>query len=91
MKKTYTKPLIEIEPYELSASIAANCSNPINLGPGVPGSEEYKQCSTYGDSGFLQSIQPGISLQSNDKPFYSDGAANCDCYHTSGGMGYFTS
>ena len=93
MKKTYTKPLIEIEAYELSGAIAYNCSNVVNVGPGIPGSKEdkYRQCSDFGDSGLL-SLNPGVSLNSTGNvPFYSDGAKNCDCYYTSGGQGYFTS
>ena len=90
MKKTYTKPLIEIEAYELNGAIAYNCGNVITLGPGVPGSEKYTQCEEFKGSGFL-SLTPEISLNSADTPFYSDGAANCDCYYSSGGQGYFTS
>ena len=90
MKKTYTKPLIEIEAYELNGAIAYNCGNVITLGPGVPGSEKYTQCKEFKESGFL-SLTPEIGLNSDDKPFYSDGAANCDCYYSSGGKGYFTS
>ncbi len=90
MKKTYIKPLIEIESYELSGAIAYNCSNVITYGPGIPGSLEYVQCKEFKESGFL-SLTPEIGLNSANKPFYSDGAANCDCYYTSGGQGYFTS
>ena len=91
MKKAYTKPMIEIETYALNASIAANCGNVINLGPGIPGSEEYLQCDSFKDSGFLMNINPEYSINSKVTPFYSDGAKNCDCYYTSGNMGYFTS
>ena len=94
MRKPYAKPMIEIEAYKLSASIAYNCKNIINVGPGIPGApagDEYAQCSDYGDSGFLYSIKPGISLQSNNKPFYEDGLADCDCYYSSGNSGFFTS
>lgn len=91
MKKTYTKPLIEIEAYELSASIAANCGNVVTLGPGIPGSTEYIQCDEFKNSGFM-SLTPEFGVNSTGNvPFYSDGAKNCDCYYTSGGMGYFTS
>lgn len=90
MKKTYIKPLIEIESYELSGAIAYNCSNIITYGPGIPGSSEYVQCDEFKGSGFL-SLTPEIGLNSANKPFYPDGAANCDCYYTSGGKGYFTS
>ena len=91
MKKNYTKPLIEIESYELSGAIAYNCSNIITLGPGIPGSSTYIQCDEFKGTGFL-SLTPEISLNSTGNvPFYSDGAKNCDCYYTSGGKGYFTS
>ena len=94
MKKVYAKPVIEIEAYTLSASIAANCSNVISMGPGVPGVTEgdYAMCDDYYESGFMSIIDPGFSILSDDpKPFYSDGAAECDCYYQSGGMNYFTS
>ena len=93
MRKPYAKPVIEIETYHLSASIAANCSSVINLGPGIPGVQtgEFRQCGDFEDSGFLSFI-PGMSIQSdNHQPFYSTGEAGCDCYYTSGGHGYFTS
>lgn len=91
MKKNYTKPLIEIEEYELSGSIAYNCSNVVTYGPGIPGSKEYIQCKEFSGTGFL-SLTPEISINSTGNvPFYSDGAKNCDCYYSSGGKGYFTS
>lgn len=93
MRKPYAKPVIEIETYHLSASIAANCSSVINVGPGIPGADqtgEFRQCDDFKDSGFLSFI-PGLSVQSANKPFYSTGEAGCDCYYTSGGHGYFTS
>ncbi len=91
MKKTYTKPMIEIESYELSASIASNCGNVISLGPGIPGSDKYVKCDDYYDSGFM-SLIPEFSLNTTgDTPFYSDLSKVCDCYYTSGNKGYFTS
>jgi hypothetical protein len=93
MKKVYTKPVIEIEAYTLSASIAANCSNVISMGPGVPGSTDPEKvmCDDYYDSGFLSITDPGFSIQSTNQPFYSDNSRDCDCYYHSGGTGYFTS
>ena len=93
MRKPYAKPVIEIETYHLSASIAANCSWVINVGPGIPGADqsgEFRQCDDFKDSGFLSFI-PGLSVQSANQPFYSGGETGCDCYYTSGGYGYFTS
>lgn len=94
MKKVYTKPVIEIEAYTLSASIAATCGNVISMGPGISGvtEGEYAMCDDYKESGFLSIIDPGFSIQnSQNQPFYSDGATGCDCYYQSGGFGYFTS
>lgn len=94
MKKVYAKPVIEIEAYTLSASIAANCGNVISMGPGIPGVTEGEKamCDDYYESGFMSIIDPGFSiLNSQNQPFYSDKSAGCDCYYQSGGFGYFTS
>lgn len=90
MKKSYAKPLIEIESYELSASIAQSCVNPINLGPEAPGKDT---CSAFDDSFEVFSFIPGVGIQTaeNGTPFYNDGAAECNCYYSSGGGLYFTS
>lgn len=89
MRKVYMRPTIEIEAYELSASIASNCSSVVTMGP-----EDYSGniCSEFEDSFDVQSYRPGISLFSAGTPFY-DGTTGpvCDCYYTSGGSGYFTS
>jgi hypothetical protein len=90
MKKIYSKPLIEIEAYQLDASIAANCGTVVNQGPEAPGKET---CSDFGDSFVVQSYRPGIGIQSvgGGTPFYNDGSANCDCYYQSGDSVFFTS
>lgn len=89
MKKAYIKPMIEIEAYALSASIASNCGNPVNLGPEAPGKTT---CSDFEDAFEVFSVIPGVGIQATGgTPFYSDGAANCDCYYSSGGGVYFTS
>ena len=90
MKKVYSKPSIEIEVYELNAAIAANCSETVSFGPEAPGKvtcEEFKDAFEV-----VWIAPPGASvLTTGGTPFYSDGAANCDCYYTSGGGVYFTS
>ena len=96
MKKIYSKPSLEIELYEMSADIAANCGDRVNLGPEAPG---YEICSDYsndknpgfgGDDDFeFFSLYTARDL--GGTPFYADGAANCDCYYSSGGGNYFTS
>ncbi|MBQ8856523.1 MAG: hypothetical protein IJ024_00110 [Lachnospiraceae bacterium] len=85
MKKVYSKPLLEIEVYKLNADIAANCASHVSLGPEAPGKtvcDEFKdafEVSSYG------------MRAAGGTPFYEDGAANCDCYYSSGGGLYFTS
>lgn len=89
MKKIYAKPMIEIETYELSASIAASCGSKVSLGPEAPGKTV---CSEFEDAFDMFAFIPGVGIQSTGgTPFYSDGAANCDCYYSSGGGVYFTS
>ena len=90
MRKIYSKPSIEIEVYELSAAIAANCGEKVSFGPEAPGKET---CKEFEDAFEVVSItRPGVSTYAaGNTPFYADGAANCDCYYTSGGGVYFTS
>ena len=89
MKKIYAKPMIEIETYELSASIAASCGSKVSLGPEAPGKTV---CSEFEDAFDMFAFIPGVGIQSTGgTPFYSDGSANCDCYYSSGGGLYFTS
>ena len=90
MKKIYAKPLIEIETYELSASIAASCGSKVSLGPEAPGKTV---CSEFKDAFEVFAFIPSLGIQSTGggTPFYNDGSANCDCYYSSGGGMYFTS
>lgn len=90
MKKPYAKPMIEIEAYELSASIAATCENKISLGPEAPGKNT---CSEFDDAFEVYAVIPGLGIQSvgGGTPFYADGSASCNCYYSSGDSLYFTS
>lgn len=89
MKKAYSKPVIEIEAYELSASIASSCGSKVTLGPEAPGKTT---CEEFKDAFEVFAVIPGVGIQSTGgTPFYSDGSANCDCYYSSGGGLYFTS
>lgn len=85
MKKAYTKPLIEIDAYELNASIAANCGSVITLGPGSPSDE---MCSDW-----VGTFHVGDDLNAinGNTSFYESGLGGCDCYYTASGKGYFTS
>ena len=86
MKKGYVKPMIEIEKYELNASIASNCRTTITIGPGDNNGyacEEFED--SWGDWSTWNARNSQVS-------FYDgvDGPA-CDCYYSLGGEGYFTS
>lgn len=86
MKKIYEKPMIEIETYVLSDAIAS-CGSNVSLGPEAPG---HTVCSEFEDAFEVFSMNPK-ARSTGGTPFYSDGAANCDCYYSSGGGIYFTS
>ena len=93
MKKIYSKPLIEIEDYELNASIASNCGSVITLGPEGIGVDEGSVCQEFKDGYEVHSVIPGLGIQStaNGTPFYEDGSAKCNCYYSSGDGLYFMS
>ena len=86
MKKVYSKPTLEIEVYEMSADVAANCGEVISLGPEAPGKTT---CDEFKDAFEVFSLKTTRATEGT--PFYSDDAANCDCYYSSGGRNYFTS
>ena len=86
MKKVYSKPILEIEVYEMNADIAANCGNRVTLGPEAPGKVT---CDEFKDAFEVFSLYTTRSTAGT--PFYSDNSANCDCYYSSGGSTYFTS
>lgn len=85
MKKVYSKPVLEIEVYEMSANFASTCSETVSLGPEAPGKEV---CEEFKDAFEVYSLK---TTRAGGTPFYSDGAANCDCYYSSGNSMYFTS
>lgn len=92
MRKVYSKPSIEIEVYELNAAIAANCGTRISFGPGAEERPDLEVCKEFEGAFDVVWLNPGASVFSTGHtPFYADGAANCDCYYTSGNNGYFTS
>ena len=83
MKADYKKPVMEIEKYELNASIAANCDRIISLGPGEDLLGK-NACEEFKDDWGVMTLSEGTS-------FYESGSMVCDCYYSSGGQGYFTS
>lgn len=87
MKKVYIAPTVEIERYELNASIASNCGIVVNNGPAVG---NHEQCTVFDDP-FVMSEQSAKSTYSAvyNVQFYED--TNCDCYYTAGDYGYWMS
>lgn len=83
MRKTYFKPMVEIEAYTLEESIAANCGDVVKLGPG--------DFTGYVCKEFDDIFETNIVGFSVNASFYdgTDGPV-CDCYYTAGGS-YFTS
>lgn len=84
MKKAYQKPCMEMELYALDASIASNCNNIMNMGPGSSDGS-HQMCSDWGGMFPNSRIRP----YSAGTSFYEDHV--CSCYYTAGGEGYFTS
>ena len=88
MRKTYMKPMAEIEVYKLDAAIATNCGETVSLGPEAPG---HTTCDEFKDAFEVYSLPGNARAAAAGTPFYADGTANCDCYYSSGGGSYFTS
>lgn len=89
MKKMYTSPVIEIESYNLSDSIAANCETIRNFGPGTPGGT-IEVCTGFTPIPTLPFSAGGNDIMSTS--FYDGNKGPvCDCYYTAGGEGYFSS
>lgn len=89
MKKVYTSPMIEIESYDLSCSIAAACATKPEFGPGVPGG--VSACPGFIEIPELPFDSIGNSIQAQSFYDGTDGNPACDCYYTAGGEGYFSS
>lgn len=88
MKKTYVAPNLEIELYELNASIANNCATVVNMGDYGGGSGE-PACNDYLDLvGKLNPDSPSPWSRPHNVSFWEN---TCDCYTTASGDGYFTS
>lgn len=89
MKKVYHAPELEIEVYQMDASIASNCALVVEMGPEGPGAIEV--CDDYyektGEAKSAKSFSP-YALPHNVQ-FWSE--ESCDCYYSAGGAGCFTS
>lgn len=84
MKKVYEAPKIEVESYELSSSIASNCSTVVSNGPAMG---NHAQCSNYIDPFGMRSARKARAAY--NVQFYED--TNCSCYYSAGDSGYWMS
>lgn len=86
MKKIYEAPALEIETYQLDASIASNCGTVVKMGPEGPGAVEV--CQDYYDkAGEPYPDNSTWSLRHNID-FWTE--LTCDCYYSASGT-FFTS
>lgn len=83
MKKVYEAPEMEIELYELNASIASNCAVVVTMGD-YGGGEGEPACNDY-----LNMVGKAKSVGAAYNVNFWKGT--CDCYTTAGGPGFFTS
>ncbi len=86
MKKIYEAPDLEIETYQLDASIASNCEVVVSMGD-YGGGEGEPACNDYLEMVGLPPITT-YSLRPSNVNFWEN---TCDCYTTAGGAGFFTS
>ena len=78
MKKKYEKPVMKIEVYQLSSSIAA-CTTKVSYGPYIPGyNQESDACSEY----LLNEGEGAAASYQYSGGFYT--TATCTCYHSLG-------
>lgn len=86
MKKIYEAPALEIETYQLDASIASNCGTVVQMGPAGPGAVAV--CDDYYEiTGEEMPASANWSLRHNID-FWTE--LTCDCYYSASGT-FFTS
>lgn len=84
MKKAYHAPELEIEVYQLNASIASNCNIVVNMGPEALDAELV--CQDYYE--IAGETMPTARSRAHNIDFWTDNT--CDCYYSAGGV-FFTS
>ena len=92
MKKTYAKPVLEVEEFMLNASIAQNCGQIITHGPADP--THLTACDEFlgRDEVDGDSFSPFLLSKSSAASFYTtETGGTCSCYYSAGGEGYYTS
>ena len=83
MRKVYKKPVIEVELYQLSRSIATACATVVSLGPGgTVNGTTYKVCDEYNVNTGPERGTSTTSTWMYEGTFYS--ADSCSCYHSLG-------
>ena len=83
MRKVYEKPVIEVELYQLSQSIATACATVVSLGPGgTYGNTTYEVCSEYEVDTGSRSSASAASTEVYEGTFYNSDI--CSCYHSLG-------
>lgn len=76
LKKVYEAPMLMVETYMLDTSIAANCADKL----------------PYADKACYDKRFEGVEFSVYaDAGTTFDDSKTCDCYHTAGGEGFFTS
>lgn len=83
MKKVYEAPTLEIEIYELDASIASNCKTVVTMGPEA--SDAQKVCDDY----YEKSGEPR-TMTAAKAAYNIEFWESCDCYYSANGT-FFTS
>lgn len=88
MKKTYEAPDLEMEVYELDASIASHCGIVVHNGPAM--GNHTTQCEDYYDPFATSTYSAQKAAGPYNVQFYED-EKSCDCYTTGNDYGYWTS
>ena len=81
--KSYEKPSIEFECFELNAAIASGCNNVVSIGPAGGG---YDVCDEYKEEEFMLFSVPHEPPASQN--FWEE---SCSCYLSAGVETVFTS
>ena len=83
MRRVYEKPVIEVELYQLSQSIATACATVVSLGPGgTYGNTTYEVCDEYKVDTGSRSSASTADIAIYEGTFYN--TDTCTCYHSLG-------
>lgn len=91
MRRTYAKPVLEVEEFMLNASIASNCGQVITHGPEDP---THSACVEFEGRDEVDGgeFTPFLLSRAASASFYdADNGGTCTCYYSAGGEGYYTS